>query len=167
VTKAAQPTGIDIFAIDPIAACEVGADIEITHPASQRGLGVFLKIIGNESDEIRAYAKRKVIEQTHKNFSKRSGRKPDAEQLAQQTVDRIFDRTSSVELAMVATKGWWRYKTPDAEKAEERGRVETLLFNNEELSFSADNLRKVLEARPWIATQVDTGVQELDNFFTS
>jgi hypothetical protein len=128
-------------------------------------LGTFFNIIGNESDKIRSFAKAKVLEQTRKNFSRKNGQKADPERLARETVDRIFDRSSSVELAMQATTGWWRYTNPTAEKDEDKGRVNTILFQGEELSFNEVNLRKVLEARPWIASQVDEGCQELDNFF--
>lgn len=166
-------SGVDIFNLDPVANSEKGADLELVHPASQIGLGVFINILGNESAEVRAYAKKKVSEQTRKNFANQKGRRPDPDRLAQETVDRIFDRSSSVELAMVAAKGWWRYKNPDAivtigqDATEVKGRVDTMLFNGEELPFTPENARKVFEARPWIATQVDAGTQDLDNFFPS
>lgn len=164
---AALGAGVDIFDLDPVASSEKGADIELVHPASQRSLGIFFNILGNESSEVRAYAKKKVTESTRKNFAKQKGRRPDPEQLAQETVDRIFDRTASVDIALIATKGWWRYKNPDADKTEDRGRVDTILFQGEELPYSLENARKVFEARPWIATQIDAGTQDLDNFFTN
>jgi hypothetical protein len=180
---ASQANALDIFDVDPVAASEKGADVELVHPASQFGLGHFVNIIGSESAEMRAFAKTKVSEQTRKNFARQRGRRPDPDQIAKETVDKLFDRSSSVELALVACKGWWRYANPEAEVLdkdgkvkfdateeevlEAKGRINTWLFEGQEIPFTPDNAKRVFTARPWIATQIDAGTQALENFFTS
>ena len=168
------PKGFDLADIDPVAASDKGADIEIVHPASQYGLGMFATILGAESATVRAYAKRKLAAETKKSFQDQRGRRPNPEKLAQETVDRIFDRSSSVDLALVALTGWWRWTDPDAQvlegqtEEEAKGpKLTTWLFNGEELPFSPENAKRVLTDRPWIASQIDKGTQSLENFFTN
>lgn len=156
----AKTKGTDLSSIDPVAACAAGTDLELLHPATGDPLGVFMRILGQESDELRAFAKGKAKEGAKKAAANRHTRR-DVAKIAEETVDGIFDRKASVDLAVAATVGWWRFENEDDRK----GRVENVVFEGSEVAFSKEAARRLFEARPWMALQVDAGTQDIASFF--
>lgn len=157
--KASNPA--DIFGIDPVAASEKGTDLELLLPGVGDPLGVFLCIVGSESKDYKAHVRTKSIERAKRNLTKAKAKKSDDEQAAE-LVDNMLSDDVSIGAAHAGVVGWWRFK--DIEKRE--GRIDTLLFQGEELEFSKPALLKVLTERPWIAHQAHLGIEDLSRFMT-
>lgn len=154
-----KTNSVDVFDIDPVAACEAGADIELLHPATAQPLGVFLRVLGGESKEFTTLARKKIKASTLKGLNtKGEDRKP--EDAAEEIVENVFSKADTIELATACTVGWWHFA--DIEKRE--GRVDSLTFGGEEIAFSKDAARKVFTDRPWIAKQAENGIGDLKRF---
>lgn len=58
MTKA--KTFIDLAEFDPAQHCAKGFEFELTHPASGRGLGAFITVIGAESADYIAFVRKEI-----------------------------------------------------------------------------------------------------------
>ena len=154
---AKKPDTFDVFDIDPITACQEGADLELKHPATNEPLGVFLVIKGQESDEFKDLVRKK----TKLNARKGKGfRDRSDEDQAMEIVEDLLAKKNAIEAATACTVGWWRFK--DAE--ERTGRIETMFFEKAEMPFDTAAAKRVFNARPWIAEQANSGIGDLGNF---
>lgn len=52
---------IDLADFNPADHCAKGFEFELTHPASGRGLGAFITVIGAESPEYIAYVRKEIV----------------------------------------------------------------------------------------------------------
>lgn len=127
---------LDLADLDPAVACAKGFELELVHPVSERGLGVFITVQGSESQAYQRVYRERVDEML--NRSAKGKAKPD-------TPEQI-EKKGAALLAEVTT-GW-------------RG----VVLGGEELPFTPANARKLYEEQRWVRQQVDRAVHDLGNF---
>jgi len=124
-----------------------GVEIELLHPTTGEGLGMYITIVGRYSETYQAHIKKTANDQINK--ARKAGKtKPvdvDQIQLAQ---DRGTD------LLIACTLGWRTESTT------------TLHFHGKDNQFSPDTCRDLYTSKtlPWIRTQVDLAIADDTNF---
>jgi len=130
----------DLSSIDTIAACNKPVDIEIEHPVSREKLGVFIQVVGKDSDiyrdRIRALANENMARDA---FNARRGK--------QEVPDIAKMEAKNIDVLVAATVGW-----------------KGVVLNSEELAFSAENARKVYQQILPVREQVTEAINDLENF---
>lgn len=135
--------GLDLASLDTTVACEKTIDYELKHPTTQEPLGVFIKIIGKDSNEFRDAAKRMLNLQLREQAL---SRKPKP-----RTADAI--EAEGIEIDVKCTKGW--YCTESQNSIEYKGEM---------LPFSEANARRLYTEQLWIRIQVDDAIGDLTLF---
>ena len=128
----------DLSSIDTIAACNKSVEIEITHPATGLGTGVFISVVGKDSDIYRSRIKAMANEILQREAS---GRKK---------VDTI-DALEAKNLGpLIAATIAWRNVVLDGEK----------------LDCTPENARKIYNRILPVREQVQEAVNDISNFMT-
>ncbi len=70
-----KATGIDLAEIDVSAASEIGHEFEVIHPESEEGLGVFIKVRGEEAATVRLSGIKSAAESIVRNRMKAENKK--------------------------------------------------------------------------------------------
>ena len=58
---------IDLADLDPATACAKGYELELVHPVSERGLGVFITVQGSESEAYQRVYRERIDEMLTRN----------------------------------------------------------------------------------------------------
>lgn len=142
--------GFDLGSIDTVRDCNAGAEIELRHPTTNKPLGVFVSILGRDSDAFRDMAKAQHDADERKAFAARKrGKTPEPKTADEQEVE-------AVELLAAVVTGW---------RTEIDGKsVDTITFGEEELAFNGNNVKKVLNKLLWVRRQIDEELGNLENF---
>lgn len=133
----------DLSALDTIAACNVPKEIELVHPVSRVGLGIFFSIVGKDSDAYRS----RIRAMADENLRRANAGLPGDTSLSKLEAKNID--------TLVATITGWRGEKPGV-----------VTLNGKELAFSAENVREVLTKLPAAREQVQTAVNDLGNFMS-
>lgn len=158
MTTAKKPTSsfTDLDAIDIIAAADKGAEIAILHPSTKEPTGIFISVLGKDSQVFRDYVNDEVNEQVRKAAVSQGRKKKPVVVTAEQGKER------AVELLTLLTTGW------RSESYDEKGNVvenkPIVMLKGEELSFSVANVKRVYSESLTIFQQIDIGVGEIENF---
>ena len=128
---------LDLADLDPAVACAKGFELELVHPVSERGLGVFIIVQGSESQAYQRIYRERVDEMLNRSAGKGKPKTDTPEQI---------EKKGAALLAEVTT-GW-------------RG----VMLNGEELPFTPANACKLYESQRWVRQQVDRAVHDLGNF---
>lgn len=137
---------IDLASIDTVAACNAGADVELLHPVTREPLGIFWRVLGRDSDVFKAHVNKNVNAKMRRAMlAKKRGR--DAEPTTAEEAE-----ADAIELLVACSAGW------------RTGDMPTIEFKGSPLAFDENNARRVLTALPWIRSQVDEAVGDLENF---
>ena len=149
-------TPFDLASLDTGAASDNGARIEIVHPTTKEGLGMFITVLGKHSQVFRDIIKERVDNRIK------------AESLAVQRGKSVPTKTAetvereAVELLAACTIGW------DTEVKDDEGEVvETKpawFFRGEWIEFNIPNAMRVFTDLLWIREQVDNAIGDLENF---
>lgn len=140
-----KTTTIDLASISAKEACNKGYELELRHPVSLARLGVFISVVGSESDTFQGHVRRKANERLRKQFAdQRKGRGEEAP-----TVEEV--EANAIELLAACTTGWRTGDKP------------TITLAGEDLPFCEANARQ-LYAEKWIREQVDEAIGDLGNF---
>jgi len=137
---------IDLAAYDPTEACNKGYELELTDPNPKSGkpLGVFITVVGSESDAFKDHVRSRANNSLREQFAaQRKGKQEPP------TVDRAVEE--AVRLLAACTVSW---RTGDRPVIEWAG---------EQLECCEANARR-LYAHKWIRDQVDDAVGDLGNF---
>lgn len=140
----AKAQGFDLGALDTVEACNKPAEIEIRHPVSGEGTGVFFSVLGKDSDTYRSRI-RSLADQQLRNQA--LGKAPI------ETIDTLERR--NIDALVAATVGWRSGDEP------------MVTLNGEKLDFSPANARKVYEALLPVREQVAEALSNLGNFMTA
>lgn len=140
----AKAQSFDLGALDTVEACNKPAEIEIRHPVSGEGTGVFFSVLGRDSDTYRSRI-RSLADQQLRNQA--LGKAPI------ETIDTLERR--NIDALVAATVGW------------RSGDEATVTLNGEKLDFSQANARKVYEALLPVREQVAEALSNLGNFMTA
>jgi len=134
-TTITPPTGFDLAAIDTVAACNKPFELEIVHPVSKKALGVFISIVGKDSDVYRAKIKTLVDESLTRSARGRGA----------QSSDKIEE--SNINALVAATTGW-----------------RNVVLDGVALEYSNANARKLYKRILPIREQVQEAINDLENF---
>ncbi len=129
------PVGFDLAAIDTIAACNKPFEVEIIHPVTKDALGVFISVVGKDSDVYRAKIKALTEESLTRSARGKSIK----------SVDKI--EADNINALVAAITGW-----------------RNVVLDGEVLTYSNANARKLLTRILPIREQVQEAVNDLENF---
>lgn len=136
---------MDLSKLNSVAACNAGFELELFHPGTKEGLGVFVTVLGQDSDEYRKVfqvQQRKRLDRAMRGGGIRIKSVASPESLEQ----------DANELLAACTKSW------------RTGEEQHLLIGGEKLECSRDNAMRVYRDYPWIKEQVDDAVNDRANF---
>lgn len=140
----------DFAALDVAAASDTPCEIEIKHPQSGEGLGVFVSVIGAESEKFQAYlrteanaARRKAFEQSRKG----NADKPS-------TVEE--DEASIVRAVSACVVSW---RTVIEGKSEP-----VIVWEGKKLDCTPANVALWLNRFRWVRGQINEATADLGNF---
>lgn len=131
----------DLSKLNTKSACDKGVDVELHHPSTNVPLGMFITIIGKDSQEFRDFTREKTNTRLRKDSdAQRRGKNPEI-----RTVEGI--EAENIELLVTCTKGW-------------RG----IEKDGVELPFSVQNAIMIYKEYPWIYSQINDAIGDYDNF---
>ena len=151
---------VNLADLNAAAASETIFDLELKHPTTDAPLGLFIQVLGSQSDRVRAVANKQSNALINESFTaQRRGKN------APITVET--SQLRAAELAAAATVGW--YEQQPAKAGEKPKREEGLPFGEKRLMFSEEEAVRLYSdpAYSWLAKQVDEAVGDLSNFLTS
>lgn len=136
---------VDLASLSAKDASEKGYELELRHPVSREPLGVFITIVGAESETARNYLRKKANAKLRQEFeNQRKGRDEEPPTVEQAEAE-------AVSLLAACTTGW---RTGDAS---------TVTHGGKALEFNESNARFLYGER-WIRSQVDVAWSDLGNF---
>lgn len=137
----------DAATLNTFEACNKPTEIEIKHPVSGVGTGIFISVLGKDSDAYRGRVRAMAEEQLRRQAMGRNGASDGSlEKLEQKNIDAL----------VAATVGW---------RSEADGKSEPVIHVGEEkLEFSAANGRRIYTEILPIRDQVSEAISELGNF---
>ncbi len=130
----------DISSIDTVAACNKPYELEIEHPTTKEKTGVFISIVGKDSDAYRQRVKAMANENMQRTavLSQRGKTDiPNLDKLEAKNID-----------ALVAATVEWR----------------NMVMDGETLDCTPENVRKVYTRILPIRDQVQEAINDLENF---
>jgi len=138
MTAKAKP--FDLGQIDTIAACNKPFELEIVHPISKEKTGVFISVVGKDSDAYRGRIKAIANESLARDAFAGQRGKVDIP-----NIDKM--ETKNIDSLVAATVGW-----------------RNVVLDGEELAFSAEAARKVYQRILPVREQVLEAINDLENF---
>mgnify|MGYP000616133130 CR=1 FL=1 len=133
--------GFDLGSLDTIEACNKPAEIEIRHPVTGEGTGVFFSMLGRDSDTYRTRI-RSLADQALR--SQAMGK------AAVETIDQLEKK--NIDALVAATVAW---RTGDDPR---------VTLNGEALEFNPANVRKVYQSLLPVREQAAEALNNLGNF---
>ncbi len=141
----------DLSSLDTVSACDAGTEIELRHPVTNQGLGVFITVVGRDSVIFREYLRERVNDDLRRaSLAKRRGKDEEIP-----TVEQGEQR--GIELLTVCTLAW-RWGDSPVFPFQKKG------FPIEELAFNVPNVKRVYTELPAARKQVDEAIGDLANF---
>jgi hypothetical protein len=131
----------DLSALDTIEACNKPAEIEIRHPVTGAGTGVFFSVLGRDSDTYRGRIR---------NLADQALRQQALGKTNHETIDQLEKK--NIDALVAATTGWRTGDDP------------VVTVKGEKLEFSPANARKVYEALLPVREQVAEALNNLAFF---
>lgn len=141
---------VDLATLDTVKGSNHGFELAIVHPGTRAPLGIYITVLGRDSDDFRRvsteHSRRRVAK-----AAKSGGRV----QLTTEELDQ-----DGMDLLASCTRAW--------RSEDEIGNAETskevVLIDGEELACSKANALKLYAAMPWIKEQVDEAMADRGNF---
>jgi hypothetical protein len=154
-------TVTNLASLDLAEASEVVFDLELTNPANDEPLGIFVQLIGLQSDAVRGAIRKNTNEILKRDFEaqRKGGAKPPTAEDGERR---------GAETLAAGTVGWFT-KEPDPKPGAPDKIEQGLPFGDARILFSTSEAIK-LYANPgyaWLRAQVDKGIGETSNFLRS
>lgn len=143
----------DFSALDTVTACDKGTEIELHHPVTNRGLGIFWSLLGRDSQVFRDHIRQNIDEATRRAANAKKRGKEDVPDTADKQEQR------GIELLAACSTGW-RYGDVKAFPFQKKGTPV------EDLPFTQANVKRVLTELPEVRRQIDEAMADLENFMT-
>lgn len=137
----ATPTPVDLADLNTAEACNKAYRLELLHPKTRAKLGVFISVLGRDSDVFQAYIKEKQNDALRKQANAQRRNKD----LPAPTVEEA--EADACEALAAVTTGW-----------------ENVVLGGEALAFNVPNAIRLYTEQVWIRRQVDEAVADLENF---
>lgn len=141
---------VDLSALDVIAAANKGAAIEIVHPTLGTPVGLYIRVVGKDSDAFRAV----TIMQNRRRLDKMTK----TGTLKVNAVSHAEIEADGTDALATATLGFYEDK--------ECTRPATILLDKDKpaVGYSHSNCILVYTRMPWIKEQVDAGIADRAGF---
>jgi hypothetical protein len=136
----------DLKNLDTIAACTKSVEIEIKHPATLVGTGIFIRVIGKDAPAYRNIVRGMADESLRRQAAGKAA-------LADTSLDKL--EAKNIDALVAATTGWRDGDDPALE------------LNGERLEFNQANVRKVYAEILPIRDQVSEAINDLGNFMAA
>lgn len=137
---------IDLAALDTVKGSNIGFEVSIYNPATNEDLGLFITVLGKDSDEFqkvsRSQQKRRMEKMSKGGFRNTN--------IPIESVE-----ADGIQLLAAVTKSW------------RQGEKQTVTVDGEELACTKENAVAVYERFPWIKEQIDAAVGDRANFIKS
>lgn len=154
MTKGKPSTLIDIASLDTKEASNKGADIELLAPVSNAKTGMFISLLGKDSDTFIEHTRNAANERIRKaHMAQKSGK--DSEIPTAEAAEE-----KALELLALCTTGWYQVYEEGGETKKEA----SLFYKGEWLPFNINNALRLYREQLWIRRQVDTEIGALENF---
>lgn len=148
MTKAAAP--IDFADLDAGTACETPFEFELAHPATKKPLGVFVSVIGMESDDQKTWFRQKLNRERRKDFEAKRKNQP----LEPNSFEE--DEAETIEMCARLMRGW---------RTVLDGKSEPVIhWDKEKLEFNADNAARWLARFQWVRPQIIEEANAVGNY---
>lgn len=153
----AKPT-IDLADLNTTEGSDKGARVELVHPVSRVGLGLFFTVYGKHSQVYRDIVRDRIDHRVKReSYAARRNKQLDPRTAAE--VER-----EALELLVSCTIAWDREETTgegdDARKEVKPGWT----FGGEVLDFNVPNAMNLYTNLVWVREQVDNAIGDLENF---
>ena len=132
----------DLGSLDTTDACNKPFEVEIKHPVTGAPTGVFISVLGRDSDAYRAIVRGMADE----DLKRQAMGKRDTNA----SLDKLEKK--NLEALVAVTMGWRTGKEP------------TVTVKGEKLDFSTPNVRKVYAELLPVRDQVSEAINNLENF---
>lgn len=156
---------LDLGELDVAEASEAGAEIELVHPASKRGLGYFISVVGKDSQVFRDYIAEKANTDRRKAAVEARRGRPSEPTTYEE------DDASSVRLLVLCCTGWRSEAVPEikrgefvTQQAKEGGAF--LRYRGTNVAFNVETAIKFF-SDPGMAEfrkQIDKAIVDVENF---
>jgi hypothetical protein len=143
-------TATDFDSLDTGAACERSYEFELLHPTTEKPLGVFVSVLGPESQAFKNRVRKEVNRDRKRQFeAQRKGKHVEPQMLEE-------DEEFGVSLLTDIVTGWRTVKDGKSEPV--------IYWKGEKLEFSKDNVHRWLMHFPWARKQISDESSKLENF---
>lgn len=138
-TKNGKKYSLD--ALDATQASNKGVEIELRHPGNNEPLGIFITVIGKDSDTFREMSRRNFDDMAREEARAKQRNKPIPVRLSSDYED------TTTELLVACTKGWREME-----------------WKGKPLPFSPENASMIYTERSWVRDQVFDAITDITNF---
>lgn len=142
-----KATAFDAASLNTTEACNKPFELEIKHPTSGAPTGLFISVVGRDSDVYRGRV-RALADET---LRRQAMGKP---ALADASLDKL--EAKNIDALVAATVGW-------RSEGDEGG----IILSGERLEFNPANARKLYSEILPIRDQVAEAINDLGNFMTA
>lgn len=136
----------DLAALDTVKGSNAGFEVSIYNPATNEDLGLFITVLGKDSDEFQKVSRAQQKKRMEK-ISKGGFRNANVPIEAMES--------DGLQLLAAVTKSW------------RQGDKQTVTLDGQELACTKENAVALYERFPWIKEQVDTAVGDRANFINA
>lgn len=133
----------DLKSLDTKSGANEGFELEIVHPATLEGTGLFITVLGEDSDTYRKHSN----EQQRRRLKKTVQRGVGAVDISVEDLD-----ADALTLLSACTKSW---RMKDSDK---------VLYEGKEFPCNAANAQRLYEDLPAVRAQVDQAIRNRANF---
>lgn len=151
--EAEAPAPFDFDALDIGAKADVPFELELIHPETKAGLGVFIQVVGSDGDTFQQYLREESNRERRKAFDERRSGKTAAPTTAEEDEERMLR-------ALAACIKGWRTVLDGASEP-------VILWGGRKIEFSADNAVIWMRKFRWVRSQINEATGNLQNFLGS
>lgn len=153
MTAKNETPAFDFSGLDLTKAAETPFEFELLHPESDAPLGVFITVVGSESETFQTYMRREMNQVRKRQFeAQRKGSKG-----APDTIEEDEERV--IRAIAHCVKGW---RTVSGDKSEP-----IIIWGADRLECTPDNAFRWLKHFRWVRPQVDKATGDISNFLSS
>lgn len=142
--KTTAKKSTDLAQLDTTEACNKGHRFELISPADKTGTGIFITVLGKDSDVFREAIREQSDADNRRAADLRSRGLPPA------VVSSAQRDANDTDLLVVATVSW-----------------EGMVLNGQPVEFNPANVKMIYTRFHWMRKQVDDHIGDVASFMTS
>jgi len=149
--------GFDLGNLDTAKFCNVAQEVELKHPITQAPLGVFVPVLGKDSDLFRNHIREQLNAKARKMAQARKrGKDPEVETVEAGEAEGL----ELLTLCIVESGKKWRTEVKDGQS------VNTVFLNGEHREMTVPNVTMLLSIVAF-RKQIDEAIGDLELFMKS